>query len=735
MTMIDSNLSRRSVLAGLSGMTFCLALGDDGVRLVSPAEAALANASITPWVRIAPDGRITILSAGAEMGQGSMTSLPLIVAEEMDADWSKVAIEWVPADAKVYGYKDPFGTEQLMWIVGSRAVQLYYTKLRIAGAQVRKVLMANAAQKWDVDPATLKTEPSLVINPANGKRLSYGEIASFGTVPAALPAVDEKELKDAKQFRLIGHSVPRRDIPSKVNGSAQYAIDVKLPGMLYASTLHSPVHSAQSKIWDPGEQDKSGAAPESWNDAQVRAMKGVISVVKLHNGLAVVADHFEHAKAGRDALRVTWAKSKADGFNSEAALEDYVKVSGNPNATAVKLEEKGDVKAAFGDAAKTYTAEFRSDYGYHAQMEPLNAVVRINAAGDRAEVWEGSQAPDESRKAVAKALGFNIEQVDFHQCYMGGAFGRRSIGDYAAECALIAKEVRQPVKLIWTREEDIAQGMFRPQSYQCLEAATDESGKVTGWKHCIVGDGEFLLITGIKIPYYGVPNQYIERRGVSHGIKLKHWRSVGHVFNTFAIESLVDQMAADQGMDPIAFRFERMGATPKARRVFETLAQMADYKAQRPDGRAVGISITERSGSLGAGAVEISLDRASGKIRVHKVWLAVDGGVVVQPAAAKANVESAIIYGLSCVLHERISIKDGVVEQSNFHDYNVMRMSDLPEEINVQFVDVDTRPTGLGEIGNPFIAGAISNAIHRLSGKRLRHMPFTPERVLETLKA
>jgi len=258
---------------------------------------------------------------------------------------------------------------------------------------------------------------------------------------------------------------------------------------------------------------------------------------------------------------------------------------------------------------------------------------------------------------------------------------------------------------------------------------------VTGWKHCIVGDGEFLLITGIKIPYYGVPNQYIERRGVSHGIKLKHWRSVGHVFNTFAIESFVDQMAADQGMDPIAFRFERMGATPKARRVFETLAQMADYKAQRPDGRAVGISITERSGSLGAGAVEISLDRASGKIRVHKVWLAVDGGVVVQPAAAKANVESAITYGLSCVLHERISIKDGVVEQSNFHDYNVMRMSDLPEEINVQFVDVDTRPTGLGEIGNPFIAGAISNALYRLSGKRLRHMPFTPERVLETLKA
>jgi isoquinoline 1-oxidoreductase beta subunit len=461
----------------------------------------------------------------------------------------------------------------------------------------------------------------------------------------------------------------------------------------------------------------------------------VIAVVKLANGLAVVADHFETAKAGRDALKVTWRKAKAEGFNSDRALEDYVKIHADANAQAVKLEEKGDVAAAFASAAKTYHAEFRSDYGYHAQMEPLNAVVRINEAGDKVEVWEGSQAPDESRKAVAKALGFGLEQVDFHQCYMGGGFGRRSLGDYAAECALIAKEVRRPVKLIWTREEDVAQGMFRPQSFQCLEAATDASGKVTGWKHCVVGDGEFLLITGIKIPYYGVPNQAIERRGVSHGIKLKHWRAVGHVFNTFAIESFVDQMAADQGMDPIEFRFERMGANPKARKVFETLAQMSDSRAKRPDGRALGISITERSGSLGAGAVEISLDRASGKIRVHKVWVAVDGGVIVQPAAAQANVESGILYGLSSVLHERITIRDGAVEQSNFHDYNVMRMSDLPEQLNVKFVDVDIRPTGLGEIGNPFIAGAISNAFYRLTGKRLRHLPFTPERVLETLKA
>jgi isoquinoline 1-oxidoreductase subunit beta len=719
MTMIDTNISRRGMLAGLGGMSFCLALGIDGVSLVPEAQAnTLANAQVTPWVRIAPDGTITIYSAGAEMGQGSMTSLPLILAEEMDADWSKVKIEFAPADADIYGYT--FQNQKMMAIVGSRAVQLYYANLRTAGAQVRKVLLANAAEKWSVDAATLKTEPGAVVNPANGARLSYGEIAAFGKIPATLPAVDAKELKARKDFRLIGKTIPRRDTPAKVNGSAIYAIDVRLPGMVYATSLHSPVHTGQ---------------PESWNDADLKKMPGVIATVRLPNGVAIVAQHFEQAMAARSALKATWKKGAAESFNSERALEDYVKVHHDPKAQTTEIDKKGDVNAAFAAAAKTHKAEFRSDYGYHAQMEPLNAVVRINDAGDKAEVWEGSQAPDATRDEVAKALGLKPADVTMHQCYMGGGFGRRSLGDYAAECARIAKEVRRPVKLVWTREEDIAHGMFRPQSFQCLEAAQDASGKIDGWKHYVVGEGGVLLHTGIKPLYYDIPNQHIERRGVSHGIRLKHWRAVGHVFNTFAIESLVDQMAADAGIDPLEFRYQRMSITPKAKKCFETVAQMCDWTAKRPEGRALGVSVTERSGSLGAGVVEISLDRQSGKIRVHKVWAAIDGGVIVTPGPAKANVESAILYGLSSMLHERVTMKDGAVEQSNFHDYNLMRMSDLPEEMHVAFVDVDTRPTGLGEIGNPFIGGAISNAFFKLTGKRLRHMPFTPDRVLATLKA
>ena len=721
MTMDKTQITRRGALAGLGGFSFCLALGADGAKLFSPAEASTDAKAFNAWVRVAPSGMITIISPGAEMGQGSLTNLPMIVAEEMDADWAKVAIEMAPADASVYGYMMN-NNQRMMAIVGSRATMLYYADLRTAGAQVRKVMMMNAAERWGVDASTLRTEPSVVINPANGQRLTYGEIAAFGKVPSPLPAVDAKELKAKKDWRLIGKGVARRDTPLKVNGSAQYSIDVRVPGMVYATTLHSPVHNC---------------APESWNDAEIKKMPGVIGTVKLRNGVAVVADRFERALDASKALKVTWAKGKATGFNSEQALhKDYERIHHDPNAPVQTVHAAGDAKAAFSGAAKTFKAEFKSDFGYHAQMEPHNAVVRFNDAGDKVEVWEGTQAPDASREAVAKALGFQQEQVTHHQCYLGGGFGRRNGGFEAAEAALIAREIKRPVKMIWTREEDLVQGHFRPQSFQCLEAALDSSGKVAGWKHCVIGDGGNMLLTGgMRIAYYGVPNQQIELRGMSHGVQIKHWRAVAHVFNVFAIESFIDQMAVDANMDPIQFRFERMGATPKARKCFETVAQMCDWKTLRPEGRALGLSISERSGSLGAGVVEISLDRKTGKIKVHKVWVAVDGGIIVSPKPAAANVESAILYGLSSVLHERITLKDGAVEQSNFHDYNLMRMSDTPDEMHVQFVDVDTRPTGLGEIGNPFIAGAISNAFHRLTGKRLRHLPFTPDRVLEVLKA
>lgn len=718
--MQNSALSRRRFLGGAAGLTFAVGLGPGGRWLVADASANPANAEIGAWVRIAADELITIITPAAEMGQGSMTGVPIALAEELDADWSKVSLEMAPAVAETYGYGEP-GRKRMM-IVGSRAVRSYFEPMRRAGAQVRKFLIQTAAEEWRVDAATLVTEPGEVVDPANGRRLTYGEIASIATVPHELPPVEDADLKRPREFRLIGKPVPRWDIPEKVDGAAQFSMDVILPGMVYASTVHAPVQLAK---------------PARWNDKAVRSLPGVIHTVGLEFGVAIVADTFEQVLAARQALDVEWARgAAAEGFDSEAALDnDYAEVLGSDDEAQV-VERAGDGGAVFDRAAKTFRAEYRSDYGYHAQMEPLNAVARFNESGDRVEIWEGSQAPDRSRHAIAAALGFAPEQVDYHQQYLGGGFGRRSLNDYALEAALVARTVNKPVKLIWTREEDLAYGMFRPQNLQCVEAALDGNGKVTGWRQCVVGDGKGLLYSGINVEkYYEVPNRQIETRGTSHGIRLKHWRAVAHPFNLFAIESFVDELAAETGMDPFTFRQERLGLTPKAATVFAAVRKLSDWHAPRPDDRALGLSVSERSGSLGAGVVEISLDRQRGRIRVHKVWVAIDGGIVVQPDMARANIESGIVYGLSSVLKERATMKGGTVQQSNFNDYQLLRMSEAPEEIHVEFIKRDTPPTGLGEIGNPFIAAAVANAFHALTGKRLYHMPFTPDRVRAVLEA
>jgi isoquinoline 1-oxidoreductase subunit beta len=718
---LDNDFSRRDFLKGSAGLSFAVAIsGAGGLLLPGSAKAQMAGSNISAWLTIGSDDLITILTPGAEMGQGSMTSVPLMLAEEMDADWDKVTLEWAPADKAIYGYGS--GERKSMAIVGSRAVRSYFNVMRTAGAQVRKILLQAAADHWGVPVDQLRTEPSVVINTATDERLSYGEIATFAEAPAQMPSVTEADFKKAADYRLIGKSQPRRDIPLKVDGTAQFSMDVKLPGMVYASTVHSPVQ---------------GGEPGDWNEGEILSMQGVAHALKLRTGIAIAGDSFVNVMAARERLRVDWINTDARIYNSETVLdEDYAKTYADPAAPSDSVFTTGDTDAAFASASKTFKDAFRSDYGYHAQMEPLNAVVRFNDTADHIEVWEGTQSPDRCRGMVAAALGFSEEQVTVNQCYIGGGFGRRSVSDFTVEAALLAREIDKPVKLIWTREEDLAHGMFRPQNFQCVEAALDESGKVSGWRHCVVGDGGGLLSGGMKIdPYYNVPNQDIDRRGHSHGIRLKHWRAVAHPFNIFAIEEFIDRMAVSEGVDPIEFRLSRMSITPRGRQVFEKVAQMSDWTRQRPEGRALGVSITERSGSLGAAVVEMSLDEAIGKISVHKVWLAVDGGLVVQPDAARANIESGIIWGISSFLHERVTVKEGAVEQSNFHDYQVMRMSDVPEEMHVEFINTDATPTGLGEVGNPPIGAAVAAAFFRLTGKRLSHMPFTPERVLATLSA
>ena len=717
-----STYSRRTFLktAG-AGLSFAVVFGAVGVKTFSAqAGSHIRQSTFGAWVTISTDGSILILNPSAEMGKGSMTALPVIIAEEMDADWAQVRIEHAPIEPDVYGRSWRPGGPGTMMTVGSRAVSGYFTKLRTVGAQIRRVLLENVARAWNVPLAELTTEPSTVVHAASGRRISYGEVAAFAEAPAELPDIDEAQLKSPRDFRLIGHSVPRHDIPPKTDGSAQYAMDVHVPGMLYAMVARSPVHNGR---------------PASFNEAEIRAMPGIMTTVPLEHGIGVIGATIETVIKAREALNIEWKKgAEAEGFDSQAALADYAALAGGDRAQARSVSQQGDATTILRQAAQRYEADFFSDHVYHAQMEPLNAVVSVNEAGDGAVVWVGTQAPWNARRAAAGALGVSPERITLHPCYLGGGFGRRSNSDYVVEAVHLSNAVKRPVKLMWTREDDLQYGQFRPMNLQRMAAGVDDQGRIVAWTHCVVGDGAGLLTSGAEIPFYDIPHQNIELCTVRHGIRLKHWRAVGHGFNKFAIEAFIDEVAAGQGVDPYQFRRRLMHREPRALKVLDTVAEMANWGRALPEERAHGIAFGERSGSLAAGVAEISLDEARGTIRVHRFWCAVDGGIIVQPDNARAQIEGGIVTGLSSVLFERITLKDGKVEQSNFHDYPLLRMSDMPE-IEVQFAASYEAPSGLGEASLPVTGGAVANAFAALTGKRLHHLPFSPDRVRAVLGA
>ncbi|WP_421800072.1 molybdopterin cofactor-binding domain-containing protein [Haliscomenobacter sp.] len=723
-TPSSTALSRRKFLSAVGGITFAVSASAILPKWIMDAAEPALNAedkgsAISAWVHIRPDGRITIYNPAAEMGQGSMTALPAILAEELDADWSKVHIEFSPIEPKIYG---PGAWGGRMMTVGSRAVSGYYESLRQAGAQARFVLMDNVAKKWNVPLAELSTEPSMVIHRASNRKISYGEIASFATMPEKLPQIPKEQLKDPKNFRLIGNpDIERCDMPSKVNGSAKYAIDVRIPGMVYGVISRSPVN---------------GSKPTLLNGEEIRKISGVIDVVTLNHGIGLVADTLEKALKVKAQLKIQWsADAKAASHSSEQAYAEYTSLVKDENRKGRSLEAKGDLNNALKDAQKVYSAIYKNDYLYHAQMEPLNAVVALAPDGSSAEVWCGSQAPDSAKGAAARVLGLDESKVTLYPHFLGGGFGRRSSTDYVEEAAALAKTVRKPVKLIWTREDDLQYGQYRPICLQYLEAGVDQAGNINSWKYIISGTGDSLLASGAEMPFYTLPDLQIELRAVDHGMRTKHWRAVGHGPNKYAIEAFIDEIAHDQKKDPYQYRRHLMRNHPRALKVLETVAEMAGWGKKLPAGRAMGIAFAERSGSPGAGVCEISLDRTTGKIKVHRIWAAVDGGVVVQPDNAKAQTEGSLLMGLSSVFYESITIKNGEAQQSNFHDYPLLRMEDMPEILEVKFVASNEPPSGLGEAGLPFIGPAVANAFLALTGKALRHMPFTPEKVLAVLAA
>lgn len=723
----DPIFSRRRLLATAAGLTFAVSL-----RGVDAIAAATADGPLgTAWVTIQPDGVIRIMSAATDFGQGSMTSLPLIFADEMDADWSKVRVELSPPDEKLYG--NP-GFGGIMYTAGSNAVQSYFKPLRMQAAQVRRVLLDSVAARWGVPWSQLRTEPSVVVDKVSGRKISYGEIAAFARVPSKLPEITESDLKPFSEFRYIGKDVMRIEIPSKVDGSAQYAIDVQLPNMLYGAILRAPIE---------------GSAPQTVDGKAALKVRGVVKIVRLPYGVGVLASTAEAAFSAKENLKVSWTKTTSDSFNSDQAIDRYAAAAKNLGTEGKIWDKDGDVDAAFSRAKIILESAYRTDYVYHGQMEPLNAVASVDQKGEGAEIWVGTQAPGYAVKAAAQALGSSPEKIKLHRVMTGGAFGRRghSDQDFLVDAVLLSKDVKRPVKVIWTREDDVHNGRFKPMTAHFLRAGLDENGNLIAWRHRLSSDealafqdparfkffGEkaILALLGAEQPAYDLPNRLIDHVRQEDGVRLSSMRGVGNPPNAFATESFMDEIARKLNKDPFEFRMELLRKSPRGQAVLKAVADMSDWKRGRRDGQGLGVCFRDEGGTLVAMIAAVSVDRKSGEIKVHNVWTAADVGLAVQPDNIAAQLEGAITYTLGAALFERITIKDGQVEQSNFYDYRVPRITDLPD-IEVKVLPTDNPPTGIGEMGGN-VTGAIANAVADAIGVRVRQMPMTPDRVLAAI--
>jgi isoquinoline 1-oxidoreductase beta subunit len=728
MTQIHkTELSRRCFMIGTAGFTFGVVSG----LPISVAEAARGDVTLSPWVTISTDGTVAIMSPAAEMGQGSLTSLPLILAEELDADWSKVRVIVAPPEDELY--KNPaFG---FMYTAGSNAVTAYFKDLRRFGAQVRKVLLTNAAKHWGVPISELTTGPSLVVHENSGRSLSYGEIVAFAEIPLTAPEVADSELKKPDQFRLIGKDVMRVELPGKVNGTAQYSIDVQVPGMLYGAVLRAPVE---------------GAAPDMVDGAKVGSIAGVLQIVNLPYGVGIVAETPWAAFDAKNALKVTWTRTgKAWGFNSEHALVSFAAAARDMSQPTKLWAKNGDAPAALQTAATVVEGEYRNDLVYHAQMEPLNAVAAVSRDGEACELWCGVQSKTIAVSVAANALGIGPDKIKYHDMLLGGGFGRRGHRDeeYVHDAVVLSNAVKRPVKMMWTREDDVHNGRFNPLSAHYLRAGFDVSGKLIAFHHRKACDEvtafqdpvryerlkgrDGIAFNGLDAPYYDIPNRLAEAVPRESGLRTSSLRGIAHLTNIFAIESFVDELALKRGIDPATFRRDLVKANSRAVNIIDTVCRMADWGKKGDDG-ALGLAYMNYSGTQIALIADVSVDRKLGKLRVSKVWVALDPGIAVQPDNIIAQTESSVVYGLGFALSERITIDDGAVQQSNFYDYYVPRMSDIPE-IFVDLVRTDNHPTGVGQMATPLVAPAIANAGARLVHVRLRETPMTPDRVKKTL--
>lgn len=667
------------------------------------------------FIRIGTDDIVTVIVNHSEMGQGSYTALPMMLADELDADWSKVKYESAPVDA-VYNHP-MFG---MMATGGSTSTWVEFDRFRKAGATARYMLVEAAAQTWNVDASTCKTENGFVVHTATGKKLSYGQLVDKAAV---IKAPADVKLKDAKDFKLIGKPIKRLDTPEKSNGTAVFGLDIKFPGLLTALIARPLVFGAKIK---------------SFNADKAKAIPGVKEVVQIDRGIAVVATGFWAAKKGREALEITWDEGALATLNSIDQAKQYEELAKQPGAVA---KNEGDVNAAKTKAVKTIEATYNLPYLSHSPMEPLNCVADVKT--DSCEIWVGTQFQTADLMTAAYITGLKPEQVKLHTTLLGGGFGRRGTLDshFVSEAVQVSKAIKAPVKVVWTREDDIKGGYYRPKALHKMSVGLDAAGKPIFWKHNLVCQSfiigtpmEAMLVqNGIdglavegsaNIPYH-IPNMHVEWNKAPAGVPTLWWRSVGSSHSAFAVEGMIDELAKAAGKDPYQYRRMLLENHPRFLKVLDAAAEKSGWSKPVPAGRGRGIAIHESFGSVVAQVAEVSITPAK-TLKVHKVVCAIDCGQAINPDTIKAQIEGGIVFGLSAALYGEITFENGKVKQGNFYNYKMLRINEMPQ-VDVHILDSTEKMGGVGEPGVPPIAPAVMNALFTLTGKRVRSLPLRPD--------
>lgn len=706
MTMV----SRRDFVAVIAGAGGGLLLGcrlDDARRAEAKAAAFAPNA----YVRVGTDGVVSVILPQAEMGQGVYTAIPMLVAEELEVDLNRIIVEQAPGDDRLYA-NPALGFQATG---GSTSIRGFYEPMRQAGAMARTMLVAAAANAWGVDPASCRAEQGEVIHPETGRRTPYGKVANRA---ARLAVPENVALKDPRAFRLVGTPAKRLDTVAKVNGSAQYGIDVRLPGMKIATVAASPV---------------LGGKVAGQDQAKAMAVKGVRQVVNLGDVVAVVADHMWAAKQGLAALAIGWDDGPNAGVSTADVVKGLEEASAKPGVVA---RHDGDVARAMAGAHRRIEATYQAPFLAHAAIEPLSCTVHVRPDG--CDVWVGSQVQGRARKTAAEVTGLPLERVVVHNHFLGGGFGRRLEHDYVTQAVRIAREVEGPVKVVWTREEDVQHDVYRPYYFDRLAAGLGRQGQPVAWSHRVVGpsilarwappafrDGlDSDAVDGSAQLLYGIPSIRVEYvRHEEPVLRTGWWRGVGVTHNTFVVESFIDELAAAAKQDPVAFRRGLLGQSPRARAVLDLASEQAGWGKPLPAGRGRGVSLMYSAwGTYLAQVAEVEVTSES-EIRVPRVVCAVDCGTIVNPDIVTAQIESGVIYGISGALWGEITVKNGRVEQSNFHDYRVLRMSEAPS-IEVHLIRNLEAPGGIGEPGTAATAPALANAVFAATGKRIRQLPL-----------